>query len=63
VTQAALEADRKLAAMTDPAIAAVAAAQRARIASSLGHKEEALDLLAWAWPRGLVRVDRAGPAP
>jgi hypothetical protein len=56
VTQAALEADRRLAAIADPAIAAVAAGQRTRIAASLGEKEKAIGLLEWAWQRGLPRV-------
>lgn len=53
---AAREADEKLAALTDRAVAPVAAAQRARIAAALGDREKALELLEWAWPRGMARV-------
>ena len=52
----AAEADAKLAAMGDSATAPVAAAQRARIAAALGDTARALDLLEWAWPRGMARV-------
>ena len=55
-TAAALDADARLAARTDPAVVATAAAQRARIATSLGDYEQALTLLEWAAPRGMARV-------
>ncbi|HEU5040438.1 MAG TPA: hypothetical protein VFT84_06440 [Gemmatimonadales bacterium] len=55
-TAAARDADARLAARTDPAIAGVAAGQRARIAALMGDREKALSLLEWASPRGMTRV-------
>jgi len=53
---AAAEADAKLAAMQDPTIAPLAAAQRARIAMARGDREGSIALLQWASARGLARV-------
>ena len=50
------DADRRLAAMTDPAVAPLAASMRARIAAAQGDREKALELLEWAWARGMTRV-------
>ena len=53
---ASADADARLAAMVDPSIAPLATAQRARVAMARGDGAAALELLEWAWGRGLPRV-------
>ena len=53
---AAAEADARLAAMQDPAVASLATAQRARVAMARGDRTRALELLEQAYSGGLPRV-------